>query len=82
MEEENDCLMEDAILYLQKQRYHDGCSKNEKRIIRRNAMRFTLSGELFYTKKDKIKVCFSHRYPSSFKVYFVVIKRDHVIGQF
>ena len=55
MEEENDCLMEDAILYLQKQRCHDGCSKNEKRIIRRKAMRFTLSnGELFYTKKDKM----------------------------
>ena len=31
MEEENkDLLMEDVILYLQKQRYHDGCSKNEK----------------------------------------------------
>ena len=52
MKEENDCLMEDAILYLQKQRYRDRCSKNEKRIIRRKAMRFTLSnGELFYNKE-------------------------------
>ena len=43
MEEENeDLLVEDAILYLQKQRYHDGCSKNEKRSIRRKALRFSL----------------------------------------
>ena len=62
MEEENDCLMEDSILYMQKQRYCDGCSKNEKTIIRRKAMRFTLSnGELLHTKKDKMKVCFTHR---------------------
>ena len=71
MEEENDCLMEDATLYLQKQRYCDGCSKNEKRIIRRKATRLTLSnGELLHTKKDKIKVCFSHSYASSFKSLF------------
>ena len=67
MEEENDCLMEDAILYLQRNRYRDGCSKNEKRIIRRKATRFTLNnGELIYTKKDKMKVCFSHSYTCSF----------------
>ena len=57
MEEENDCLMEDAILYLQKQRYCDRYSKNEKRIIRRKATRFTLSnGELLYTKEDKMNI--------------------------
>ena len=43
MEEENDCLMEDAILYLRKKRYRHGRSKNERRIIRRKAMRFTLN---------------------------------------
>ena len=74
MEEENDCLMEDVILYMQKQRYCDGCSKNEKRIIRRKAMRFTLSnGELLHTKKDKIKVCLATATLVIFKVYFVVI---------
>lgn len=63
MDEENDegHLMEDAILYIQKQKY-DGCrSKNEKRSIRRKALRFTISnGELLYMKKDKTKVYACH----------------------
>ena len=55
---EEDSLIGDAVLYLQKQQYPDGCTKNEKRSIRRKALRFTLSnGELLYTKKDKTKVC-------------------------
>ena len=61
MEKDEDLLMEDAILYVQKQRYREGLSKNEKRTIRRKATRFTLrNGELLYTKKDKMKVarCF------------------------
>ena len=34
-----------------------GLSKNEKRIIRRKAEKFSLeTGELLYTKKDKAKV--------------------------
>ena len=55
---EEDGLMEDAILYLQKKTYnHVGLSKNEKRIIRRKAEKFSLeTGELLYTKKDKTKV--------------------------
>ena len=68
MEKDEDLLIEDAILYVQKQRYHEGLSKNEKRTIRRKATRFTLrNGELLYTKKDKMKVTmlYSHSYTSS-----------------
>ena len=54
---DEDSLMEDAVLYLQKKTYRVGASKNEKRIIRRKAERFALeAGELLYTKKDKTKV--------------------------
>ena len=54
---EEDGLMEDAILYLQKKTYHVGLSKNEKRVIRRKAEKFSLeTGGLLYTKKDKTKV--------------------------
>ena len=68
MEKDEDLLMEDAILYVQKQRYREGLSKNEKRTIRRKATRFTLrNGELLYTKKDKMKVAmlYSHSYTNS-----------------
>ena len=68
MEKDEDLLMEDAILYVHKQRYREGLSKNEKRTIRRKATRFTLrNGELLYTKKDKMKVdiLYSHSYTSS-----------------
>ena len=37
---EEDGLMEDAVLYLQKKSYREGASKNEKRIIRRRAEKF------------------------------------------
>ena len=77
MEGNEDVLMEDAVLYLQKQRYRDGLSKNEKRTIRRKATRFTLrNGELLYTKKDKMKVAmfYSHSHTSSFDLNsFIVI---------
>lgn len=76
MDKDEDALMEDAILYLQKQRYRDGLSKNEKRTIRRKATRFTLrNGELLYTKKDnmKVSVLYSHSYSSSFNFNFIVI---------
>ena len=50
-------LIKDAVLYLQKKTYRVGASKNEKRITRRKAERFALeAGELLYTKKDKTKV--------------------------
>ena len=68
MEKDEDLLMEDAILYVQKQRYREGLSKNEKRTIRRKTTRFTLrNGELLYTKKDNMKVAmlYSHSYTSS-----------------
>ena len=39
---DEDSLMEDAVLYLQKKTYRVGASKNEKRIIRRKAERFAL----------------------------------------
>ena len=53
-ENDEDNLIEDAVLYLQRKLYREGCSKNEKRCIRRKALRFTLNnGELLYTKKDK-----------------------------
>ena len=57
MDEEENTLMQDAILYLQKKTYRVGLSKNEKRIVRRKAEKFSLkTGELLYTKKDKTKV--------------------------
>ena len=50
-------LHEDILLYLQEQRYRQECTKNEKRCIRRKAMRYTLEdGALLYTKQDKTKV--------------------------
>ncbi|XP_065911163.1 uncharacterized protein [Dysidea avara] len=50
-------LHEDVLLYLQEQRYRQECTKNEKRCIRRKAMRYTLEdGALLYTKQDKTKV--------------------------
>jgi len=54
---EEDGLLEDAVVYLQKKTYREGASKNEKRIIRRKAEKFSLEGgELLYTKKDKTTV--------------------------
>ena len=45
-------LHEDVLLYLQEQRYRQECTKNEKRCIRRKAMRYTLEdGALLYTKQ-------------------------------
>ena len=50
-------LLDDAVLYLQENRYRDDCTKNEKRCIRRKAKKFMLQdGDLLYTKKDKTKV--------------------------
>ena len=50
MQEEED-LVEKAYLYLTEQRYPDGCSKNEKRIIRRKTSKFVVrDGDLLYTK--------------------------------
>ena len=50
-------LHEDVLLYLQEQRYRQECTKNEKRCIRRKAMRYTLEdGALLYTEQDKTKV--------------------------
>ena len=42
---DEDSLMEDAVLYLQKKTYRVGASKNEKRIIRRKAERFALEAQ-------------------------------------
>ena len=47
-------LLDDAVLYLQENRYRDDCTKNEKRSIRRKAKKFMLQdGDLLYTKKTK-----------------------------
>ena len=46
---EEDGLMEDAILYLQKKTYRVGLSKNEKRIIRRKAEKFSLETQSYCT---------------------------------
>ena len=51
-------LLDDAVLYMQENQYRDGCTKNEKRCIRRKAKKFVLQGgDLLYIKKDKTKVC-------------------------
>ena len=53
MDKNDDVLMEDAILYLQKQTNRDRHSKNDKRTIRRKAERFTSkTGELLYEQVD------------------------------
>lgn len=58
IERDEQQLIEDAVLYLQENRYRDDCTKNEKRSIRRKAKRFMLQdGDLLYTKKDNTKVC-------------------------
>ena len=50
-------LLDDAVLYIRENKYREGCTKNEKRCIRRKAQRFSIEdGELLYTKKDKTKV--------------------------
>jgi len=50
-------LHEDVLLYLQEHRYRPECTKNEKRSIRRKAVRYTFEdGALLYTKQDKTKV--------------------------
>ena len=50
MQEEED-LVEKAYLYLTEHRYPDGCSKNEKRIIRRKTSKFLVrDGDLLYKK--------------------------------
>ena len=46
-------LVEHAFLYLTDKTYPPGCTKNEKRSIRRKAEKLVIvSGELFYKKKD------------------------------
>ena len=45
MDEEENTLMGDAILYLQKKTYPVGLSKNEKRIVRRKAERVIVHEE-------------------------------------
>ena len=48
-------LIERACTYLLEHRYPDGCSSNEKQIIRRKAVTLVVrDGEVFYmkTKKD------------------------------
>ena len=51
---DEDSLMEDAVLYLQKKTYHVwGQAKMKKRILRRKAERFALeAGELLYTGEE------------------------------
>ena len=47
-------LLDDAVLYMQENRYRDGCTKNEKRCICCKAKKFVLQdGDLLYIKKIK-----------------------------
>ena len=72
---DEDGLMEDAILYLQKRTYRVGLSKNEKKTIRRKAEKVSLetwellsSARLLYTTKEDITKVAIHRFknlPSS-----------------
>ena len=51
-------LVEHAFVYLTDKIYPPGCTKNEKRSIRRKAEKLTIiSGELYYKKKDGNEVC-------------------------
>ena len=44
-------LVQKACTFLSERRYPDGCSKNEKRIIRRKALKFVVrDGDLLYKK--------------------------------
>ena len=46
--------MDDAVLYLQENRYRDDCTKNEKRCIRRKAKKFMLQdGDLHAVYKKR-----------------------------
>ena len=51
-------LVEHAFVYLTDKIYPPGCTKNEKKSIRRKAEKLTIiSGELYYKKKDGNEVC-------------------------
>ena len=57
-EADNVKLVESAYIYLTKREYPLGCTKNEKRSIRRKAERLHVQdGILHYKKKNGSKVC-------------------------
>ena len=56
-------LVENAYAYLTEKKYPDGCSKNEKRTIRRKAEQMAVrDGVLYYKKKDDKEVTYIASY--------------------
>ena len=55
-EEKDGALLENAYHYITTSAYPEGCTDSKKRVIRKKAKKFHVSGELFYKKKQKGKV--------------------------
>ena len=55
---DDELLVKDAYNYITRKIYPDGCSANRKRVIRKKALKFSVSenGELLYRHKQKGKV--------------------------
>ena len=58
VEEKEETLIRNAYVYLTEKTYPEGCTSNEKRVIRKKSLKFQISesGELLYRHKLTGKV--------------------------
>ena len=63
VEEKEETLIRNAYVYLTKKNYPEGCTSNEKRVIRKKSLKFQISenGELLYRHKlvGKVRIVLS-----------------------
>ena len=64
VEEKEETLLRNAYVYLTEKNYPEGCTGNEKRVIRKKSLKFQVSenGELFYRHRlvGKVRIVNVH----------------------